>query len=168
MPTVVLQRFFSVMLTWKAMLQGALPREVVQTTCDCIKDILRVRDKLQGLSRQEGTAYRLIPLTPSKVTGKKRRKEEAHAHGCKTGRTAGAHTDQSLGSSGSRGKCDGIWGHIHTGSTIRIARNFYIKGGALSAVRVQCARSATIWASGRSRNPYFVVLWASLLFGSRF
>ena len=32
----------------------------------------------------------------------------------------------------------------------------------------QCARSATIWAPGRSRNPYFVVLWASLLFGSRF
>ena len=31
-------------------------------------------------------------------------------------------------------------------------------GGALSAVRVQCARSATIWVSGRSRNPYFVVL----------
>ena len=41
-------------------------------------------------------------------------------------------------------------------------------GGALSAVRARCARSATIWASGRSRNPYFVVLWASLLFGSRF
>ena len=36
------------------------------------------------------------------------------------------------------------------------------------AVRAQCARSATIWASGRSRNPYFVKLWASLLFGSRF
>ena len=43
-----------------------------------------------------------------------------------------------------------------------------VRGGALSAVRVQCTRSATIWASGRSRNPYFVVLWASLLFGSRF
>ena len=26
-------------------------------------------------------------------------------------------------------------------------------GGALSAVRVQCARSATIWALGRSRSP---------------
>ena len=36
------------------------------------------------------------------------------------------------------------------------------------AVCTQCARSATIWASGRSRNPYFVVLWASLLFCSRF
>ena len=43
-----------------------------------------------------------------------------------------------------------------------------VLGGALSVVRVQCARSATIWASGRNRNPYFVVLWASLLFGSRF
>ena len=45
----------------------------MQTTCDCIKDILRVRDQVQGLSIQQGTAYRLIPLTPSKVTGKKRR-----------------------------------------------------------------------------------------------
>ena len=35
-------------------------------------------------------------------------------------------------------------------------------------MRVQCTRSATIWVSGRSRNPYFVVLWASLLFRSRF
>ena len=35
-------------------------------------------------------------------------------------------------------------------------------------MRVQCTHSATIWASGSSRNPYFVVLWASLLFGSRF
>ena len=45
-----------------------------------------------------------------------------------------------------------------------------IKAGFMSlcVVRVQGARSATIWASGRSRNPYFVVLWASLLFGSRF
>ena len=41
-------------------------------------------------------------------------------------------------------------------------------GDALSAVRVQCVHNATIWASGRSRNPYFVVLWASLLFGSRY
>ena len=41
-------------------------------------------------------------------------------------------------------------------------------GGALSVVLAQCARSATIWAPGRNRNPYFVVLWASLLFGSRF
>ena len=33
-------------------------------------------------------------------------------------------------------------------------------GGALSAVRVQCARSATIWASGRTRDPYFEILGA--------
>ena len=56
-PKAVLQQFFSIMLTWKAMPQGALPREVAQTTCHCIKDILRVRDKLQGLSRQQGTAW---------------------------------------------------------------------------------------------------------------
>ena len=35
-----------------------------------------------------------------------------------------------------------------------------IRGGALSAVRVQCARSATIWASGRTRDPYFEILGA--------
>ena len=40
--------------------------------------------------------------------------------------------------------------------------------GPLSAVRMHCARGATIWASGRSRNQSFVALWASLLFGSRF
>ena len=33
-------------------------------------------------------------------------------------------------------------------------------GGALSAVRVQCARSATIWASGGTRDPYFEILGA--------
>ena len=33
-------------------------------------------------------------------------------------------------------------------------------GGALSAVRVQCARSATIWASGHTRDPYFEILGA--------
>ena len=31
-PTTVLQRFFSIMLTWKALPQGVLPREVAQTT----------------------------------------------------------------------------------------------------------------------------------------
>ena len=37
-------------------------------------------------------------------------------------------------------------------------------GGASSAVRAQCsaqcARSATIWASGRTRDPYFEILGA--------
>ena len=33
-------------------------------------------------------------------------------------------------------------------------------GGALSAVRVQCTRSATIWASGRTRDLYFEILGA--------
>ena len=33
-----------------------------------------------------------------------------------------------------------------------------LHGGALSAVRVQCKRSATIWACGRTRDPYFVIL----------
>ena len=39
-------------------------------------------------------------------------------------------------------------------------------GGALSAVCVQLFGRLAV--SGRSRNPYSVVLWASLLFGSRF
>ena len=39
-------------------------------------------------------------------------------------------------------------------------QTFLSKGGALSAVRVQCARSATIWASGRTRDPYFEILGA--------
>ena len=38
------------------------------------------------------------------------------------------------------------------------------KGGASSAVRAQCsahcARSATIWVSGRTRDPYFDILGA--------
>ena len=38
----------------------------------------------------------------------------------------------------------------------------------VSALWGRLKRSATIWASGRSRNPYFVVFLASLLFGSRF
>ena len=29
---------------------------------------------------------------------------------------------------------------------------------------MQCARSATIWTSSRPRTPYFVILWALLLF----
>ena len=31
-------------------------------------------------------------------------------------------------------------------------------GGALGAVRARCKRSATIWACGRARDPYFVLL----------
>ena len=33
-------------------------------------------------------------------------------------------------------------------------------GVASSAVRAHCARSATIWASGRTRDPYFEILVA--------
>ena len=33
-------------------------------------------------------------------------------------------------------------------------------GGASSAMRAECARSATIWASGRTRDPYFEILGA--------
>ena len=34
--------------------------------------------------------------------------------------------------------------------------------GALSAVRAQCGRNATIWACSCTRDPYFVILGASL------
>ena len=44
-------------------------------------------------------------------------------------------------------------------SKIEVLETFFY-GGALSAVRVQCARSATIWASGRTRDPYFEILGA--------
>ena len=39
------------------------------------------------------------------------------------------------------------------------------QGGALNAraVRVQCGRSATIWASSCTGDPYFLTLGASLL-----
>ena len=67
------QRFLSIMLTWKAMPQGGAPKGGRANHRNCIKDILRVRDKLQGLSRQQGTEYRLILLTPNKMTGIKRR-----------------------------------------------------------------------------------------------
>ena len=33
-------------------------------------------------------------------------------------------------------------------------------GGASSAVRAHCARSATIWVSGCTRDPYFEILGA--------
>ena len=36
------------------------------------------------------------------------------------------------------------------------------------AYLVQCAHSVTIWAFGRPRDPYFVILGASLLSESRF
>ena len=35
--------------------------------------------------------------------------------------------------------------------------------GALSALRAQCTRSATIWASGRTGDPCFEIIGASLL-----
>ena len=38
-----------------------------------------------------------------------------------------------------------------------------VYGGALSTVRAQCGRSATIWVSSRIGDPYFVILGASLL-----
>ena len=36
----------------------------------------------------------------------------------------------------------------------------FVKGGASSAVCAQCARSATIWVSSRTRDPYFEILGA--------
>ena len=36
-------------------------------------------------------------------------------------------------------------------------------GGALSAACAHCGRSALIWASSRTGDPYFVILGASLL-----
>ena len=64
MATAVLQRFYAALLSWKSLPQGTLPQEVITTTCDCLKDILKVRDKLHGVATQQGNRFRLIPLTP--------------------------------------------------------------------------------------------------------
>ena len=48
---------------------------------------------------------------------------------------------------------------------------YKIIDGAWGAPLAQCARSvrsATIWVFGRTKNPYFVILGTSLLFGNRF
>ena len=46
---------------------------------------------------------------------------------------------------------------------LHIALCICVIGGALSAVRAQCKHSATIWASSRIGDPYFVILGTSLL-----
>ena len=45
---------------------------------------------------------------------------------------------------------------------------FFVQLGIWGAHVVQCVRSATIWASFRTRNPYFVILLALSLFDSKF
>ena len=40
--------------------------------------------------------------------------------------------------------------------------------GSRGVPSAQCARSATIWASSRTRNPHIVILGASLLFDNRY
>ena len=52
----------------------------------------------------------------------------------------------------------GAW-HIPGGGKGRIPRDMD-QLGALGASQAQCARSATIWASGRTRDPYFEILGA--------
>ena len=59
------------LLSWKALPQGCLPQEVVATTCECFKDILKVRDKLHHLRAQARGRFRLVPLTPLKERGTK-------------------------------------------------------------------------------------------------
>ena len=60
----VLQRFYAALLSWKSLHQGTLPQEVITTTCECLKDILTVRDKLPGVATYQGDRFGLIPLTP--------------------------------------------------------------------------------------------------------
>ena len=55
-------------------------------------------------------------------------------------------------------------GQVASGSQKSLRTVFSILGAHLA----QCTRSASIWASGRARNPYFVILGASLLFDNRF
>ena len=49
--TAVLRRFFAALLSWKSFPQSTLPWEVIATTHECLKDILRVRDKLRRVAQ---------------------------------------------------------------------------------------------------------------------
>ena len=46
---------------------------------------------------------------------------------------------------------------------VLLAKIMKFIGGALSAVRAQCTRSATIWVFGRTGDPCFEIIGASLL-----
>ena len=59
--------------------------------------------------------------------------------------------------------CAGLADHV-SGSTMALT---WWMQGLWGAPLAQCAHSATIWASGCPKNPYFVTLGASLLFGNR-
>ena len=48
----------------KSLSRGSLLINVLITTGECLKDILKVRDRLQRLTQQLGGKYRLVPLTP--------------------------------------------------------------------------------------------------------
>ena len=50
-----------------------IPPEVIATTCDCLKDILKVQLKLVDLAAGTTSWFRLVPLTPPHIRrGKKR------------------------------------------------------------------------------------------------
>ena len=62
--TAVLQRLYSMSLMWKSLSRGSLPSSVITTTRECLKDVLRVRDRLRRLTQQLGGHYRIVPLMP--------------------------------------------------------------------------------------------------------
>ena len=68
----VLRRFFAVLLSWQSLPQGTIPLEVVTTTYECLKDVLKVRDKLRSLAKGRCGQFRVVPLTPHKRGGTKR------------------------------------------------------------------------------------------------
>ena len=83
MATAVLQRFYVALLSWKSLPPGTLPQEVITTTCGCLKDILKLRDRLHGVATQKGNRFRLIPLTPPppKKQGKKQPDRQGTSEG---------------------------------------------------------------------------------------
>ena len=58
--TAVLQRLYAILLSWKSLPQSTIPPEVIATTCDCLKDILKLVDLAAGFTSR----FILVPLTP--------------------------------------------------------------------------------------------------------
>ena len=113
--TAVLERFFSVLLSLKEMSLATMAQEVVQITCDSIKDMLKVQDKLRQLIRRVGGSYKLVPLTPPppKKKGTKRLEQQVMQKG------AGLFTTISSVGCGVCGAVGGVaygalFGPLHT------------------------------------------------------
>ena len=70
LPLDIATALYAALLGWKSLPQGTLPQEVITTTCECLKDVLKARDKLLGAATQQGHRFRLIPLPPLQNGGR--------------------------------------------------------------------------------------------------